>query len=302
VVLVRVAALVGAQPCGLAGVPRKVPLANPPTYPILDLPLAEDLRPAAQCGQAGRASFAWLDGSSRAGERGQCHALTHRPISQTGVANAAGHAYPGQTDAAGRNSVTAPIPPMLFTARSPHGTWRLNTLWPPPTSPGQRGPQQLRPPPWWRQAGGACWPLRCFGPQTPASWSPGGRLKSHAGESGLLGCEEQDWLIPVAGALRRSHPRGGTHRPPCQPDTCWLGAAAAWRGEALGPDGYLACNQNQGLLPVKLRPSACRSEHSLGLPSCGPSPDHGTVSTSLAWGIARIDEHAAALETAWELG
>jgi len=126
-------------------------------------------------------------------------------------------------------------------------------------------------------------------------------LNPHAGESGLLGCEEQDWLIPVLERWRRSHPEVELIGP-LPPDTCWLGAAAAWRGEALGPDGYLALYHDQGLIPVKLLAFDAAVNTSLGLPFLRTSPDHGTGFDIAGLGIARSMSMRAALETAWELG
>ena len=89
---------------------------------------------------------------------------------------------------------------------------------------------------------------------------------------------------------------------PVPPDTCWLGAAAAWRGEGAGADGYLALYHDQGLIPVKLLAFDAAVNVSLGLPFLRTSPDHGTAFDIAGQGVARADSMAAALNAAWELG
>ncbi|NQV10555.1 MAG: 4-hydroxythreonine-4-phosphate dehydrogenase PdxA [Cyanobacteria bacterium] len=273
-----------------------VPLADPANYPILDLPLGEGLPPGCGSAASGRASFAWLTAAAQLVQRGQCHALTTAPIAKQAW-HAAGHAYPGQTERLAELSGIAD-PSMLFTARAPHGTWRLNTLLATTHIPLAAVPQQLGPALVERKLEVLLAFCRRFVPR-PRLVVAG--LNPHAGESGLLGCEEQDWLIPVLERWRRSHPQVELVGP-LPPDTCWLGAAAAWRGEAPGPAGYLALYHDQGLIPVKLLAFDAAVNTSLGLPFLRTSPDHGTGFDIAGLGIARSMSMRAALETAWELG
>jgi 4-hydroxythreonine-4-phosphate dehydrogenase len=89
---------------------------------------------------------------------------------------------------------------------------------------------------------------------------------------------------------------------PVPPDTCWLEAAAAWRGEGEGADGYLALYHDQGLIPVKLLAFDAAVNTTLGLPFLRTSPDHGTAFGIAGRGVARAASMAAAIRTAWELG
>jgi 4-hydroxythreonine-4-phosphate dehydrogenase len=93
-----------------------------------------------------------------------------------------------------------------------------------------------------------------------------------------------------------------TLRGPLPPDSCWLGAAAAWRGEGQGADGYLALYHDEGLIPVRLLDFDAAVNTTLGLPFLRTSPDHGTGFDIAGSGLARADSMVAALETAWELG
>jgi hypothetical protein len=126
-------------------------------------------------------------------------------------------------------------------------------------------------------------------------------LNPHAGEGGALGREERDWLIPCLAAWRERHPEV-TLEGPLPPDTCWLEAAAAWKGEGDGADGYLALYHDQGLIPVKLLAFDAAVNTTLGLPFLRTSPDHGTAFAIAGRGVARADSMAAAIRTAWELG
>ena len=126
-------------------------------------------------------------------------------------------------------------------------------------------------------------------------------LNPHAGEAGQLGSEEIEWLVPALDRWRQRHPEVPLVGP-VPPDTCWLGAAAAWRGEGAGADGYLALYHDQGLIPVKLLAFDAAVNVSLGLPFLRTSPDHGTAFDIAGQGVARADSMAAALNAAWELG
>jgi 4-hydroxythreonine-4-phosphate dehydrogenase len=126
-------------------------------------------------------------------------------------------------------------------------------------------------------------------------------LNPHAGEAGGLGREECDWLEPTLRSWQADHPLVSLEGP--RPaDSCWLDAAAAWRGAAPGPDGYLALYHDQGLIPVKLLAFDAAVNTTLGLPFLRTSPDHGTGFAIAGRGVARPDSMAAAIETAWRLG
>lgn len=97
-------------------------------------------------------------------------------------------------------------------------------------------------------------------------------LNPHAGEGGLLGYEEKDFLNPALEHLRAEFPGLST----CQPgDTLF---ARALRGEF---DVVVALYHDQGLAPLKTVDFDEAVNVSLGLPFVRTSPDHGT-----AFGIA----------------
>ncbi len=97
-------------------------------------------------------------------------------------------------------------------------------------------------------------------------------LNPHAGEGGLLGLEEKDFINPALEHMRAKFPGLSL----CQPgDTIF---ARALRGEF---DVVVAMYHDQGLAPLKVIDFDESVNVSLGLPYVRTSPDHGT-----AFGIA----------------
>ncbi len=97
-------------------------------------------------------------------------------------------------------------------------------------------------------------------------------LNPHAGEGGLIGLEEKDFINPALDHLRAEFPGLSS----CQPgDTIF---ARMLRGEF---DVIVALYHDQGLAPLKVIDFDEAVNVTLGLPHVRTSPDHGT-----AFGIA----------------
>lgn len=271
------------------------PLLDPAQLEVLDIPLAEPIPPGLGTPASGDASFHWLTAATEAVQAGRCHALVTAPISKASW-HAAGHRYPGQTERlaelAGRNDAA-----MLFTALAPNGHWRLNTLLATTHIPLAEVSRQLD-----GEIVGAkldtllgfCQRFNPFPHLVVAGLNP------HAGEGGQLGQEESQWLEATLANWQKAHPEARLEGP-LPPDTCWLGAAEAWRGSSPGPDGYLAMYHDQGLIPVKLLAFDAAVNTTLGLPFLRTSPDHGTGFAIAGKGVARGLSMAAAIRTAQEL-
>ncbi|MEB3322940.1 MAG: 4-hydroxythreonine-4-phosphate dehydrogenase PdxA [Synechococcaceae cyanobacterium] len=272
------------------------PLADPDRFEVVDLPLAEPVAPGVSGAAAGAASFAWLGAAADLVLAGRCRSLVTAPICKASW-QAAGHEYPGQTE---RLAEIAGVPSasMLFTARAPAGHWRLNTLLATTHIPLAEVPLRLGPELVHRQLDALLAFCRRFR-ERPRLVVAG--LNPHAGEGGALGREEVDWLLPCLEDWRRRRPEAHL-KGPLPPDTCWLEAAAAWRGGAPAADGYLALYHDQGLIPVKLLAFDAAVNTTLGLPFLRTSPDHGTAFAIAGRGVARPDSMAAAIATALELG
>jgi 4-hydroxythreonine-4-phosphate dehydrogenase len=272
------------------------PLRDPATLEVLDLPLSEAVTPGQSSPAAGNAGFHWLTAATALVQSGDCRALVTAPIAKASW-HAAGHAYPGQTE---RLAELAGVPEasMLFTARSPHGGWRLNTLLATTHIPLAAVSGRLHAALVQRKLDLLLEFCQRF-TSSPRLAVAG--LNPHAGEAGSLGREEQDWLEAALGGWQAQHPEVRLEGP--RPaDTCWLDAGEAWAGGTAGADGYLALYHDQGLIPVKLLAFDAAVNTTLGLPFLRTSPDHGTGFAIAGRGVARADSMAAALETAWELG
>jgi 4-hydroxythreonine-4-phosphate dehydrogenase len=123
-------------------------------------------------------------------------------------------------------------------------------------------------------------------------------LNPHAGEGGLLGTEERDFIDPVCARLRLQFP--GLSR--CAPgDTLF---ARALRGEF---DVVLALYHDQGLGPLKTVDFDEAVNVTLGLPFVRTSPDHGTAFSLAGRGVASARSFTNAVTVArklvaWRLG
>lgn len=93
-------------------------------------------------------------------------------------------------------------------------------------------------------------------------------LNPHAGESGLFGTEEGDFISP---AIRECKNRGIIAEGPFAPDTIF------YRSVHGGFDAVVAMYHDQGLIPFKLLHFSDGVNITLGLPIIRTSVDHGTA-------------------------
>jgi 4-hydroxythreonine-4-phosphate dehydrogenase len=115
-------------------------------------------------------------------------------------------------------------------------------------------------------------------------------LNPHAGESGAIGREENDVIVPAVQQLQSAIVRG-----PFSADTLFHHAANGdW-------DGVLCMYHDQGLIPLKLHAFHEGVNVTLGLPFPRTSPDHGTAFEIAGKNIARPDSMIAAINLAVEL-
>ena len=102
-------------------------------------------------------------------------------------------------------------------------------------------------------------------------------LNPHAGEQGIMGCEDEQVLRPAIEVLRA---RGIDVRGPLPGDTVFVRAV---NGEF---DAVVACYHDQGLIPVKLIAFGRAVNVTLGLPIVRTSVDHGTAYDIAGQGVA----------------
>ena len=100
-------------------------------------------------------------------------------------------------------------------------------------------------------------------------------LNPHAGESGIIGYEEQNIMIPAAQNLRNY---GIDITNPMPADTLFINAVQNYiKGEKTPYDCYIACYHDQGLIPIKSIASEKTVNMTIGLDIIRTSPSHGTA-------------------------
>lgn len=117
-------------------------------------------------------------------------------------------------------------------------------------------------------------------------------LNPHAGESGAIGLEEREVLIPAVARLRAE---GVTITDPLPADTMFHDEARATY------DAAICLYHDQGLIPVKTLDFWGGVNATLGLPIVRTSPDHGVGYDIAGKGMARPDSLIAAIRLAAEM-
>ena len=100
-------------------------------------------------------------------------------------------------------------------------------------------------------------------------------LNPHAGEGGILGDEEEKYMLPAVEALRV---RGINITNPLPADTLFIDGVQKYLNGAKMPyDCYIACYHDQGLIPIKSVASEKTVNMTIGLDIIRTSPSHGTA-------------------------
>ncbi|AAP99074.1 MULTISPECIES: 4-hydroxythreonine-4-phosphate dehydrogenase PdxA [Prochlorococcus] len=272
-------------------------LANPKDLEFEDIPFKEHVIAGQPSQKTGKASFNWLTRANEIVLKNEARALVTAPIAKH-TWHAAGHNYPGQTERLAELTSTK-NPSMLFTAKSPFTSWRLNTLLATTHIPLAEVPRNLSPELIISKLDTLLNFCQKFNNEPKLAIAG---LNPHAGEKGQLGNEEIQWLNPVIEEWRVNNPNVILEGP-ISPDTCWISTAQSWKDTHLtkGPDGILALYHDQGLIPVKIIAFDYAVNTTLGLPFIRTSPDHGTGFDIAGKGIANSKSMFSAIETAWEL-
>ena len=118
-------------------------LANPDELEIKNLPLTKTLIEGQANAHTGKASFDWLTKGTEILLENKARALVTAPIAKYAWEQA-GFNYPGQTERLGELS-NIQNPSMLFTAKSPYSSFRLNTLLATTHIPLEDVPKNLTP-------------------------------------------------------------------------------------------------------------------------------------------------------------
>jgi 4-hydroxythreonine-4-phosphate dehydrogenase len=123
-------------------------------------------------------------------------------------------------------------------------------------------------------------------------------LNPHAGEGGLFGSEEMEFIAP---AVQRAKAMGIEVVGPIAPDTVFMRARAPV-GQSAGRKGefdvVVAMYHDQGLIPVKYMGVERGVNVTLGLPLVRTSPDHGTAFDIAGQGLADASSMLEAIRMA----
>lgn len=116
----------------------------------------------------------------------------------------------------------------------------------------------------------------------------------HAGEDGILGCEEKDILIPAVEALNKE---GINITKPLPADTLFIKAAKHYfNNEKDDFDCYIANYHDQGLIPIKTVAGESTVNMTIGLDIIRTSPGHGTAFDIAGKNIASPNGMIAAIK------
>lgn len=217
--------------------------------------------PGRPDGDGALTAWAAMERAAAGTAAGEFAGVVTGPVSKERLA-AIGYEFPGQTEFFAARWGGEPV--MAFAGgrlRVVLATWHVPLC----EVPQLLGPQLLH-----RTIAAADQLARVDGVAAPRIGVCG--LNPHAGENGLLGAEENDFLNPTLARMRAEFPGLSL----CQPgDTLF---ARALRDEF---DVVVALYHDQGLAPLKVVDFDTAVNLTLGLPFVRTSPDHGT-----AFGIA----------------
>lgn len=131
---------------------------------------------------------------------------------------------------------------------------------------------------------------KAFGTEQPRIAMCG--LNPHAGEAGLLGDDEKDFIDPLLERLREVHPGLSRSLPS---DTVF------YRAMQSEFDVVVALYHDQGLAPLKTVDFHTAVNVTMGLPWVRTSPDHGTAFGIAGKGLADIGSFTHAVQVALRL-
>ena len=269
-------------------------IVDPNNYQIYDMKIPFEIKQLKKSN--GNSSFHYLKKAIEIVQQYPNAALVTGPICKKSW-EIAGHHYSGQTEVLAESCQAKNIG-MLFTAKSPITGWRFNTLLATTHIPLSEVPKKLST----NLISSKLDLLAEFCKNyinNPLLKVAG--LNPHAGEEGILGCEEKDWMNNAVISWGKKN-KGVQLIGPISPDSCWNSSVKAWTDKrAQRHDGILAMYHDQGLIPVKVIAQNYSVNTTLGLPFIRTSPDHGTGFDIAGKGIAQSQSMIEAIKTAIEM-
>jgi len=245
-------------------------------------PASASIRPGHVSAEAGRAAYDTIVRAVDAARRGDVDAIATAPVNKLAFAKA-GLPWKGHTDLLAHLCGTADVA-MMF--HSPQLKVVLLTV----HVPVRDVASLLTPSLVDRTIALTVESLHRFGIARPRLALAG--LNPHAGESGVIGSEDDEVLTP---AVERARAQGIDVTGPIPGDTVFVRAS---RGEF---DCVIACYHDQGLIPVKLLAFGQAVNVTIGLPIVRTSVDHGTAFDIAGKGVADPGSMIAAVKLAAQL-
>ncbi len=269
-------------------------LANPKDLKILDIEISSTDNYSQS--SYGNSSFYYLTKAIEIVKQNPCSALVTGPICKKSW-SLAGHHFSGQTEVLAKSCGVKNVG-MLFTAKSPITGWRFNTLLATTHIALCEVPKKLT-----RELIQSKLDLFkdfCSSYVEKPTLKVAG-LNPHAGEEGILGSEEKDWLNDALIDWNKKN-REIKLLGPLSPDSCWNSSVKAWsERDAEKHDGILAMYHDQGLIPMKIIAHNYSVNTTIGLPFIRTSPDHGTGFDIAGQGIAQSQSMIEAIKAAIEM-
>jgi len=269
-------------------------LANPNSLKIYDLEISSsDNDPKSSYGDS---SFYYLTKAINIVRRSPNSALVTGPICKKSW-SLAGHYFSGQTEVLAKSCRVKNVG-MLFTAKSPITGWRFNTLLATTHIALCEVPKKLTTELIHSKLD--LFKEFCNAYIDKPTLKVAG-LNPHAGEEGILGSEEKDWLNDSLITWNENN-RSIKLLGPLSPDSCWNSSVKAWNDKnAEKHDGILAMYHDQGLIPMKVIALNYSVNTTIGLPFIRTSPDHGTGFDIAGKGIAQSQSMIEAIKAAIEM-
>ena len=268
-------------------------IANPSDLTIHDLEISSSDQ--SKWGY-GNSSFYYLTKAIEIVKQYPNSALVTGPICKKSW-SLAGHYFSGQTEVLAKSCEIKNVG-MLFTAKSPITGWRFNTLLATTHIPLYEVPKRLNT----KLIHSKLDLFKDFCTtynKRPTLKVAG--LNPHAGEDGILGNEEKDWLYDALIAWNERN-KDIELLGPISPDSCWNSSAKAWKDKNVEHhDGILAMYHDQGLIPMKVIALNYSVNTTIGLPFIRTSPDHGTGFDIAGKGIAQSQSMIEAIKAAVEM-
>ena len=269
-------------------------IANPNNFNIHDLEISSSDNESKA--SYGNSSFNYLTKAIEIVKKYPNSALVTGPICKKSW-SLAGHYFSGQTEVLAKSCGVKNVG-MLFTAKSPITGWRFNTLLATTHIPLCDVPKKLTTELIHSKLD--LFKDFCSTYIDKPTLKVAG-LNPHAGEEGILGNEEKNWLNDALITWNEKN-KDITLLGPLSPDSCWNSSAKAWREkDAEKHDGILAMYHDQGLIPMKVIALNYSVNTTIGLPFIRTSPDHGTGFDIAGKGIAQCQSMIEAIKAAIEI-